>query len=64
MVILFLVGLSLVIYGLVYGDWVAFVESFWTSGLVHIMSIDFVLISILIPSFMKDDMIRRDDFLY
>ena len=62
MVILFLVGLFLVIYGIVYGDWVAFVESFWTSGLVHIMSIDFLLISVLFPSFMKDDMIRRDDY--
>ena len=62
MVVLFLVGLSLVIYGLLYGDWVAFVESFWTSGLVHIMSIDFVLISVLFTRFMKDDMIRRDDY--
>lgn len=62
MVILLLVGLSLVLYGLIYGDWGMFMKSFWNNGLVHIMSIDFLLISLLFPLLMKDDMIRRNDY--
>lgn len=59
MILLLFVGLSLVFYGLVYGDWTGYVQSFQTNGLVHIMSIDFVLISLLFPVLVKDDMIRR-----
>ena len=62
MILLSLVGFSLVIYGLIYGDWSEFVSSFQTNGLVHIMSIDFALISCLFPFLMKDDMIRRDNY--
>ena len=62
MVLLSLVGVSLVLYGLIYGDWSEFTNSFQTNGLVHIMSIDFVLISCLFPLLMKDDMIRKDNY--
>jgi len=62
MILLSLVGVSLVFYGLVYGDWLGFINSFQTSGLVHIMSIDFILISLLFPILVKDDMIRRGTY--
>ena len=62
MILLSLVGLLLVFYGLVYGDWSGYIASFQTNGLVHIMSLDFILISLLFPLLVKDDMIRRDKY--
>lgn len=62
MILLSLVGLLLVLYGLVYGDWTGYIASFQTNGLVHIMSLDFILISLLFPMLVKDDMIRRDNY--
>jgi len=62
MILLSLVCLSLVLYGLIYGDWSGYIASFQSNGLVHIMSIDFILISLLFPILVKDDMIRRDNY--
>ncbi len=62
MILLLLVGVSLVFYGLIYGDWTGYIDSFQTNGLVHIMSIDFVLISLMFPVLIKNDMIRRDQY--
>ena len=62
MILLSLVGLLLVFYGLVYGDWSSYIAGFQTNGLVHIMSLDFILISLLFPLLVKDDMIRRDKY--
>ncbi len=62
MILLLIVGLSLVFYGLIYGDWIRYLQSFQTNGLVHIMSIDFMLISLMFPALIKDDMIRRNQY--
>lgn len=62
MVFLFVIGLTLILYGLVYGDWSNFVNTFWSNGLVHIMSIDFLVCSLIFPLLMRDDMIRRNNY--
>ena len=48
----------LFIYGL-QGDWADFVQQWQTSRFIHVMSLDFVMLSLLFPTLLGDDMTRR-----
>lgn len=52
-------SLVLVGYGLYAGDWPAFAQAWQTSRFIHVMSLDFVLLWLLVPSLLGDDMARR-----
>ena len=41
------------------GDWADFVQQWQTSRFIHIMSLDFVMLSLLFPTLLGDDMTRR-----
>jgi len=49
----------LVFYGLRDGDWGNFVQQWQTSRFIHVMSLDFCLLSLLFPTLLGDDMARR-----
>jgi hypothetical protein len=46
-------------YGAIAGDWADFVHQWQTSRFVHVMSLDFVLLSLLFPALIGDDAARR-----
>ena len=46
-------------YGLYAGDWGDFVQQWQTSRFIHVMSLDFCLLWLLVPSLLGDDMARR-----
>jgi hypothetical protein len=46
-------------YGISQGDWGEFVEQWQTDRFIHVMSLDFCLLSTLFPFLLKDDMARR-----
>ncbi len=48
----------LVIYSL-QGDWADFVQQWQTSRFIHVMSLDFLMLSLLFPTLLGDDMTRR-----
>lgn len=48
-----------VAYGL-QGDWGDFVQQWQTSRFIHVMSLDFCLLSLLFPTLLGDDMARRE----
>ncbi|PPJ64302.1 DUF2834 domain-containing protein [Cuspidothrix issatschenkoi] len=41
------------------GDWADFVQQWQTSRFIHVMSLDFVMLSLLFPTLLGDDMTRR-----
>ena len=41
------------------GDWANFVQQWQTSRFIHVMSLDFCLLSLLFPALLADDMARR-----
>ncbi|MEH2049347.1 DUF2834 domain-containing protein [Nostoc sp.] len=49
----------LVAYGLRGGDWGSFVQEWQTNRFIHVMSIDFCLLSLLFPLLVGDDMAGR-----
>lgn len=49
----------LVSYGLQRGDWGNFIQQWQTSRFIHVMSLDFCLLSLLFPTLLGDDMARR-----
>jgi len=52
--------LAFIIWGVVNGNWSNFVEQWHTSQFVHVMTIDFCTLSILLPfTILEDDMERR-----
>ncbi|WP_414542058.1 DUF2834 domain-containing protein [Nostoc sp. CCY0012] len=57
-VVLTIAAAILVAYGL-QGDWGDFVQQWQTSRFIHVMSLDFCLLSLLFPSLLGDDMARR-----
>ena len=46
-------------WGIIYGDWRDFVWQWQTNQFIHVMSLDFCLLSILFPTLVKDDSLRR-----
>jgi len=59
-VVLGITGLALVLYGIIYGDYSDYFYLFNVNSLVHVMSIDFLLVTFLFPVILRDDMQRRD----
>ncbi len=51
--------IALMIWGLTQGDWSDYVAQWQTSQFIHVMSIDFCLLSLLFPAILGDDMQRR-----
>ncbi|MGE5656665.1 MAG: DUF2834 domain-containing protein [Actinomycetota bacterium] len=49
----------LVIYGLANGNWSDFIQQWQTKRFIHVMSLDFCMLSLLFPALLKDDMARR-----
>ncbi len=52
-------ALVLLTLGLTQGDWADFVRQWRSSRFIHVMSLDFCLLSSLVPTLLKDDMTRR-----
>ena len=52
-------SLVLLGYGIYAGDWADFVTQWQTSRFIHVMSLDFCLLWLLVPSLLGDDMARR-----
>jgi hypothetical protein len=51
--------LVLLAYGIDRGDWVDFGQQWRTSRFIHVMSLDFCLLSLLLPVLISDDIQRR-----
>jgi len=49
----------LLTYGITQGDWSNFSQQWQTSRFIHVMSLDFCLLSLLFPALLADDMARR-----
>lgn len=52
-------AISLLIFGITQGDWADFIRLWQTSRFIHIMSLDFCLLSLLFPAVLGSDMNRR-----
>lgn len=52
-------ALGLLSFGLLKGNWGDFIEQWQTSRFIHVMSLDFCLLSLLFPALLGDDMARR-----
>lgn len=52
-------AIALVGYGLSQGNWGDFIQQWKTSRFIHVMSLDFCLLSLLFPALLGDDMARR-----
>ncbi len=59
-VILSIGTIGLLGYGLTQGDWTDFVRQWHESRFIHVMSLDFCLLSLLLPVLIKDDIDRRN----
>ncbi len=46
-------------FGLSKGDWGDFIQQWYTSKFIHVMSLDFCLLSLLFPTLIDDDLTRR-----
>jgi hypothetical protein len=47
-------------YGLSQGNWADFLHQWQTDRFIHVMSLDFCLLTILFPLLLRDDMTRRE----
>jgi hypothetical protein len=50
---------TLLVYGITQCDWANFVQQWQTKRFIHVMSLDFVMLSLLFPILAKDDLARR-----
>jgi hypothetical protein len=50
---------TLLIYGLTQGNWTDFGQQWQTKRFIHVMSLDFLMLSALFPVLAKDDLARR-----
>lgn len=58
-ILLTLGAAALVGLGLTQGDWSDFLQQWQTSRFIHVMSLDFCMLSLLFPTLLADDMARR-----
>jgi hypothetical protein len=58
-ILLTLGAAALVAFGLTKGDWSDFVQQWQTSRFIHVMSLDFCMLSLVFPALLADDMARR-----
>ena len=47
-------------YGITQGNWSDFVQEWYTSRFIHVMSLDFCLLTLLLPTLISDDIERRN----
>ncbi|MEC4990289.1 MAG: DUF2834 domain-containing protein [Oscillatoria sp. PMC 1068.18] len=52
--------ITLLAFGIIKGDWTDFVQQWQTSRFIHVMSLDFCLLSLLFPALVGDDIKRRE----
>lgn len=65
--LLAIAAFGLLFYGIRQGDWADFVQQWRSSRFIHVMSLDFCLLTVLFPALVRDDMARRgitDDRLF
>jgi hypothetical protein len=53
-------ALGLLSYGIMQGDWADFVSQWQTNRFIHVMSLDFCLLTLLLPVLISDDIDRRN----
>ncbi|MEL6223188.1 MAG: DUF2834 domain-containing protein [Cyanobacteria bacterium J06627_8] len=46
-------------YGVLKGDWSSFIEQWQHSKFIHVMSLDFCMLCVLVGTMLGDDMVRR-----
>lgn len=59
-IILIITAIALLSFGLSQGNWADFMAQWQTSKFIHVMSLDFCLLILLMPSLLKDDLKRRN----
>ncbi len=59
-VVLLVGAIALVSYGFSQGDWPDFIQQWQSSRFIHVMSLDFCLLTLLFPTLLTDDLARRD----
>lgn len=59
-IILIIAAIVLLGFGLIYGNWADFIYQWQTSRFIHVMSLDFCLLVLLLPTLVKDDLSRRN----
>jgi hypothetical protein len=59
-VLLTLIVIALISYGLLGGNWGDFITQWQTDRFIHVMSLDFCLLSLLFPTLLRDDMAKRN----
>ena len=57
--ILLTIGTAVLFIYSLQGDWSDFVQQWQTNRFIHVMSLDFVMLSLLFPTLLGDDMTRR-----
>ena len=53
------IALYFLVYGIANGNWSDFVQQWQTSRFIHVMSLDFCMLSLMFPWLLSDDMERR-----
>ncbi|MEL6814891.1 MAG: DUF2834 domain-containing protein, partial [Cyanobacteria bacterium J06598_3] len=53
-------SVALLSYGLLNGDWADFAQQWRTSQFIHVMSLDFCMLSAVTGALLKDDMAKRN----
>jgi len=56
---LLLGAIALVVWGIGWGDWADFSQQWQNSRFIHVMSLDFCLLTVLFPTILGDDLARR-----
>lgn len=59
-ILLTLGAAALVAYGLAKGDWADFIKQWQTQRFIHVMTLDFCMLSLLFTALLRDDMTRRE----
>ncbi len=53
------IALYFLVYGIANGNWSDFIQQWQTSRFIHVMSLDFCMLSLMFPWLLSDDMERR-----
>lgn len=56
---LLLGAIALVVWGIGWGDWADFSQQWHSSRFIHVMGLDFCLLTVLFPTVLGDDLARR-----
>ncbi|BAZ28763.1 hypothetical protein NIES4074_11970 [Cylindrospermum sp. NIES-4074] len=57
--VLLTLGAAILVGFALQGDWGNFIQQWQTSRFIHVMSLDFCMLSLLFPALLGDDMVRR-----